>query len=81
MLEEEDCPGIHPTFFIVTLEGFGEYKLDISTTHISYGGGTFLIPVPTICHLEGTIFGGNDAGNSTAYIIQHSKGKIDYGMY
>ena len=75
MLEEEDCPGTHPTFFIVTLEGFGEHKLDINTTHISYGGGLFPIPVLNTCYLTGTIFGGNDAGNCTACEIQHSRGK------
>ena len=77
MLEEEDCPGTHPTFFIVTLEGLGEHRLDINTTHISDGGGIFLIRVPNTCNLEeeGTIFGGNDAGNCTACEMQHSRGK------
>ena len=79
MPEDEDCPGKHPTFFIVTLEGLGEHRLDINPTHIEDGGGTFLIsfagPLPNICHLEGTIFGGNDAGICTAYEIQHSKGR------
>ena len=87
MLEEEDCPGTLPTFFIVILERLGEHKLDINSTHIDDGGGIFLISfsgpleLPNICHLDGRIFGGNDAGNCTAYIIQHSKGKIDYYMY
>ena len=79
MLEEEDCPGTHPTFFIVTLERLGERKLYINSTHIDDGGGIFLIsssdPLPNICHLEGEIFGGNDAGNCTACAIQHSEGK------
>ena len=34
MLEEEDCPGTHPTFFIVILEGLGEHKLYINATHV-----------------------------------------------
>ena len=87
VLEDEDCPGTHPTFFIVTLEGLGEHRLDINSMHIEDGGGIFLIsfagPLPNICHLKGTIFGGNDAGNCTVCTIriQRSKGKIDYCMY
>ena len=42
VLEEEDCPGTHPTFFIVTLEELGEHRFDINSTHIENGGGTFL---------------------------------------
>ena len=77
-LEEEDCPGTHPTFFIVTLEGFGEHKLDINSTQIDDGGGVFLLLltlIPNICSLKGVIFGGNDAGNCTACEIQVLKGK------
>ena len=74
MLEEEDCPGTHPTFLIVTLEGF-EHKLDINATHIIDGGGKFPLPVPNSCYLEGKIFGGNDAGNCTPCEVQHSRGK------
>ena len=78
-LVEEDCPGTHPTFFIVVLEGFGEYRFDISSIHIEAREEIFLLPltdpVPSTCSLEGTIFGGNDAGNSTPYEIQFLKGK------
>ena len=76
---EEDCPGTHPTFFIVTLEGFGEHKLAINSTQIDDGRGVFLLlltdPIPNICSLKGGIFGGNDAGNCTACEIQVLKGK------
>ena len=76
--EEENCPGTHPTFFMVVLRGVGEYRVDISSTHIENREGLFLLPltdpVPNTCSLEGTVFAGNDAGNSTAYEIEFLKG-------
>jgi len=78
-LVEKDCPGTHPTFFIVVLEGFGEYRVDITSIHIEDRGGLFSLlltdPYFDTCSLEGTIFGGNDAGNSTPYEIEFLKGK------
>ena len=76
---EEDCPETYPTFFIVVLEGFSEYRIDISSTYVEDREGIFLLPlndpVPSTCSLEGTIFGGNDAGNFTQYEIRFLKGK------
>ena len=79
MLEKENCRGTYPTFFTVNLTGLGEHRLDINQTHIDDRGGLFFIhltdTVSSINHLNGTITGGNEAGNCTAYPIQHSNGE------
>lgn len=64
VLEEQECPGTYPTFFIVRPEGLGEHRFNITCTQTDCGEAAFQLPlvnpVFNISHL--VIYGGNDAG-------------------
>ena len=66
--------------FIVIFQGLGSFEFDVTSTHIENGEAYFTLPLnifslTDVCTVRGVIFGGNDAGSSTAADIQFPSGE------
>ena len=65
--------------FTAVFQGLGSFEFDVTSTQIKNRNANFSLPpnisVTDICTLSGVIFGGNNAGNSTAADIQLPRGK------
>ena len=69
--------------FIVSLQGLGIFRFNVTNIHIENGSANFNLPqnisLTDICTMRGVIVGGNDAGNSTTADIQLPSGMFGRG--